>query len=145
MKGGAMHYVNLTPHTVVVEGHHTGKELTYQERGFRIPAAGLSARVCMGTYTLKEINMSPCFVTSLKIVSAGSIVGLPDPVAGTLYIVSWPTLMAMCALGIKRNDVIAPDLSKAHKDGNGRIVSVYGFLAINNVLEVEVHGSKNCP
>jgi hypothetical protein len=100
-----MNYVNLTPHPVRL---NDGRE---------IPPSGTVARVT-ATYTPFDEN-GVCQAVF------GPVQGLPEPQAGTIYIVS-----AMVAQAARRPDVVSPATGHplAKRDQNGQILSVPGFV-----------------
>lgn len=98
-------FINCTPHTVVLNS------------GVSYPASGILPRVA-NSFTEFDSD-GVCRVTY------GDPVGLPEPKAGTLYIVS-AMILAACP---DRKDLVAP--ATGHPDcvrDNGRIVSVPGFV-----------------
>jgi hypothetical protein len=102
-----MKIINLTPHTIVVGT----KEY---------PASGIVARVEMQSIAVDEIDGFP--VVENKILGHN----IPDPVDGTLYLVSAMILNMGKELG--RTDLIAPDTNRATRNEKGHIVSVPGFV-----------------
>lgn len=110
-----MKFVNLTPHEIVVK---------YDGETLKIPPSGTIARVKTVMRELPRINGIPVRKTEY-----GEIEGLPEPEAGTVYIVS---ILVLQALKGTRGDVVAPDTtpSGAIRDESGRIVAVKGFQVI---------------
>lgn len=116
-----MKVVNLTPHAICVQ----------TEAGdlARFEASGLVARV--GT----ERAEVPA-VAGFRVVAQtlGDVTGLPEPQAGTIYIVSALVLSALKeerAQGISNRagvDVFAPDTGPDAIRENGQIVAVRGFV-----------------
>ena len=98
-------FINFTPHAITLNDGRT------------FPSAGI-ARVS---------NSFTNFVDDVCDVTYGDITGLPDPVDGTMYIVSAMVLVAAKAAG--RTDCIAP--ATGHPEcirKDGFIVSVPGFV-----------------
>jgi hypothetical protein len=99
-----MQYINCTPHTIVL---NDGREF---------PASGVIPRVSVHFTDIIDDVCSQCF---------GQVVGLPEPQADTMYIVS---AMVLAALASSRPDVVAP--ATGHPGvvrENGHIVSVPCF------------------
>lgn len=96
-----MKFVNLTPHDVrirladsmVAEPLDTDIVLSQQEIPLRIEESVVSQEVVDGV--------------TIRLTEFGEIVDLPDPVPGTMLIVSMATAQQAYALG--RRDVVAPD------------------------------------
>lgn len=80
-------FVNLTPHNINLND------------GTVFPKSGTVAGV-------GEQNGE--FVDGIRQDSLSGITGLPDPVEGTIFIVSMPTLMGLRAMGSERKDVVTP-------------------------------------
>lgn len=102
-----MKFVNLTPHALTLNS------------GAVYAASGKVARVSNSFGAFDADNICT--------VSYGEITDLPEPQAGTLYIVSALVLAAAKAAG--RTDCIAP--ATGHPDckrENGFILSVPGFV-----------------
>lgn len=104
-----MKIVNLTPHDITITNGPT------------FPPSGTVARVSVLQVDAGDINGIP-----VKTQTYGDIVGLPEPQAGMVFIVSALTLAAAKAAG--RDDVVAPDTANAVRNDAGHIVSVPGFV-----------------
>ena len=102
-----MNYVNLTPHAINLND------------GTSYPPSGTVVRV---SSSYSDI------VDGLATKVYGDIVGLPDPVANTRYIVSGLILDAVKGMG--RFDVVAPatDHQDTVRNDKGHIVSVPCFV-----------------
>lgn len=97
-----MNIINLTPHAIIFVG---------ENGNITIPASGAIARVTARTVVVGEIDGIP--VTSTEF---GEVEGLPEPVSGTVYIVS-----SLVASRVPtREDVFIPNESV--RDENGRII-----------------------
>ena len=108
-----MNIINLTPHAVVVQMP------SYDTVTF--PPSGELARVETTRVRISPHGVPvPVFKTDW-----GEVTGLPDPVEGTIYIVS--TLVAQQVP--MRGDVFSPDTSPsgAIRDESGRVVAVTGL------------------
>lgn len=105
-------YVNLTSHTI--------NECT---TGTIIPRSGVVARVQSTTEHVATHAGCPIFIPTL-----GAVQGLPEPVEGTIYIVSSLTLEAIPK---HRRDVVSP--GNTQKSPEGKIIGCMGFKQLNNV------------
>lgn len=105
-----MNYVNLTPHTVVVE--YGNSETIHFE------PCGIVARVEM---ELKE-TVSDGKIRNFKKEVKG-VTGIPEPEPETRYIVS-----SMVFDATDRDDVVAPNTNNATRNEKGFIISVPGFI-----------------
>ncbi len=94
--------INLTPH-----------EITFVREGGNVvvPASGQLARLTTETVTIGEINGIPVTATAY-----GDVTGLPDPVEGTVYLVS----ILVAQRVPERTDVFIP--SESVRDEAGRII-----------------------
>lgn len=101
-------FVNCTPHAITVRG--LGVLLT----------SGIIPRCAT---VRKEENP----VGGIRVVrqSFGDVVGLPEPEADTIFVVSG---MVLSALNGARADVVAPDTGSDAVRDNGQIVEVLGFV-----------------
>lgn len=101
-----MNFINLTPHTVVLND------------GTTYPASGIVARVS-ATYSDFDPN-------GVAVVNFGEPVGLPAPKKDTLFIVSG-LLKQACP---QRTDLVSPATGHPAcvRDEQGRILSVPGFV-----------------
>ena len=98
--------INLTPHTINVND------------GRSFPPSGQVARV-----TVSHLQVGMVDGIAIYQPTYGELVGLPDPVDGTVYLVS-----GQVAAAAKRADVVAPATGHGaaiRKDG--QTVSVPGF------------------
>lgn len=107
--------INLTPHTVNVVDHNDQVVLS-------VPSTGM-ARAATSSQFLFDVDGIPVSKTAF-----GAVSGLPDPVDGTIYIVSM-----VVAQAANRPDVVAPDSGPSalrHADGpnKGQIIGVRGFV-----------------
>lgn len=121
--------INCTPHKIVVDSTElcveTG-EFVSEKRTFN--TSGNIARVCTDVKKESDIMLdSTVFIEfSVESTERTMIEGLPDPVEGTLYIVSQIVLEEGKKQG--RNDLIAPNTNRAERDAEGNIISVPGFI-----------------
>ena len=106
-----MKFVNLTPHTLVIEGVGT------------LPASGIVARVA-------TIRTQLGAVAGVRVVAQnlGRVEGLPDAKADTAYVVSALVLDAIKRQSLSRGDVYAPDTGPDAVRENGQIVAVRGLV-----------------
>lgn len=98
--------VNLTSHDI--------KEVTTKQR---FKASGQVTRVKASTDKVATHMGMPIYVSTF-----GSIEGLPDPVEGTLYIVS---SLALNAVPPNRTDVVSP--GNLQRDQEGKPMGCVGF------------------
>lgn len=98
-------FINLTPHAVRLNN------------GTEFPASGTIARVT-SSFTAFDAD-------GVAKVVFGEVQNLPEPVEGTLYIVS-----ALVLAASKRADLVAPATGhpEAVRNDKGQIVSVPGFV-----------------
>ena len=110
-------FVNLTPHEVVVYGQDKETVL------FRIPSSG-QCRVTTDEQAVGEIGGVPVVRTRYLEVK-----DLPDPVPGTVYIVS---VIVLQALHGTRSDVVAPNTSPRGvvRDAGGQILGCTSFTTL---------------
>ena len=103
-----MKFVNLTKHdlTIVLENGD----------GLVLPASGEMARVTFFIQQVDEVDGIPIY----KTIYEPEITGLPEPEAGTIFIVS-----SLAAQTAKRHDVLAP--TKLIRDDDGRVIAAGGF------------------
>jgi len=105
-----MKFINLTPHDVVVI-LADGASKTFNRDG-----------------TVARVNQTASVVqivdgVSISTVRFGDVVGLPEPVTGTMFIVS---ALVKSALAGRRTDVVSPgDLVR---DANGNVIGCKGFF-----------------
>jgi len=113
-------FTNLTPHEVVV--YDTAGNVV-----LRVPPSGQVARVSTQSTVIGAINGIPVRKTVY-----GPITGLPDPIDGTVYIVSTVVLLALKDKGVHRPDVVSPDTNpdSAVRDESGKIMGVRYFQVI---------------
>ena len=107
-------FINLTPHSIFVTIHPDFLD----DRGIEYPASGQVARVA-------AIRAEGPLCGPHRVVrqSFGSVEGLPDPVAGVVYIVSG---MVLSALAGSRPDGVAPDPGPDAIREHGPIKAVRG-------------------
>lgn len=119
-KGEKMKFVNLTPHALGICDPE-GKLIA------SIPSVG-SARVKTSATEVAKVEIEGTEVSVVE-TSYGEVEGLPEPIEGTMYIVSILVVSALKALGIDRSDVVAPDTGPASvvRDEGGNIVGVKRF------------------
>lgn len=102
-----MTIVNLTPHTITI----------VRENGnIEIAPSGVIPRVSVKTVPSGEIGGIPLFRNEY-----GNVVDLPDPVDGTLYVVSG-LLKSACP---NRTDLVVP--ARQIRDEAGRIIGCEGL------------------
>ena len=112
-----MNFVNLTPHSLTIEGVGT------------IPASGTVARV--GTV---RVAMGERGGVRMTLQNLGQVEGLPAAQYGTTYIVSGMVLDALkrqaaqVGSGRAGADVFAPDTGADAARENGQIVAVRGLV-----------------
>jgi len=111
--GADMNIVNLTPHKVVVM-HESGQE------GAVFQASGTVARVVVALQESAPLNGVDTWTQSFE-----SIVNLPEPQDGVLYIVSL-ALVSAAACGRKTTDLLVP--GQQVRDAEGRVVGYRGFI-----------------
>ena len=99
-------FVNLTPH-----------QIDEQTTGLSIPSSGI-ARIKMQSRIIDTIDGVPLFHSYY----VGNLEGLPEPVEGTIYIVS---ALALNAVPADRTDVVAP--GDAVRDSEGHVIGCKGF------------------
>lgn len=108
-----MQIINLTPHDVVILKEDHERKV--------YPKSGEVARVTTISEIIGEID-------EVSIVSQkyGDVIGLPDPVEGTYYLVSMVVRMALPS----RLDLISPDTSPQStiRDEIGQIIGVRQFV-----------------
>lgn len=104
-----MRFINLTPHSLTVEGLGT------------IPASGTIARVSVNSTDVGTVGG-----VRLRAQLKGQVSGLPRAEDGVIYIVSGMVLDALG--GTRRGDVVAPDTGPDAIRENGQIVAVRGFV-----------------
>ena len=97
-------FVNLTPHAITLRRSDSPV-------GEAFPASGTVARCAVEKVQIGEIDGTPVYRSLF-----GDVVGLPEPVEGTVYIVS--QLVAQAARN--RSDLVFPD--SLVRDEDGRII-----------------------
>ena len=107
-----MTFVNLTPHTITVVLDNTSVAFDASGNVARVSTSRVSGP------TLKAYGDSVSIQTSR--VEFGAVEGLPDPVDGTVYIVS-----GMVAARVNRPDVFAP--GELVRDANGQPIGCKGL------------------
>jgi hypothetical protein len=103
--------INLTPHKIVVRPG-AGADIVIEPTA---PTARMAVKSVIGT----PIDGIP--VTRQEF---GAIENLPEPQAGTVFIVS-----TLIASAVKRPDVLSPDTGPTAIRENGQIVAVRGLQA----------------
>ena len=101
-------FINMTAHTI--------NEVT---TGMEIPRSGVIVRVKQQTRKTQTHANVPIYASTF-----GDIEGLPEPVEGTIYIVS---ALALNAVQEGRTDVVAP--GNLQRDEHGQPVGCVGFRA----------------
>lgn len=109
-------FINLTPHSIFVTIHPDFLD----DRGLEYPASGQVARMAAN-----RAEGQLCGPHRMIQQSFGAVEGLPDPVAGVIYIVSNIILNELAG---SRPDVVAPDMGPDAIRNNGQIVAVRGFV-----------------
>lgn len=112
-----MQLVNLTPHPIVLRSG---------EVNVTVPPSGTVARVSSTPGQVLPIEGVPVPVHASP--AWGALEGLPEPVPGTLFIVS-ALVAARCA---HRGDVVCPGTGPADwavRDDAGRIIAVTRLVA----------------
>ena len=102
--------VNLTSHTI--------NEITTETT---FPASGRVVRVKDNTVKVGSYNGCPIYQSTF-----GDVEGLPEPVKGTIYIVS-----ALALNGVPKNRVDVMSPGNLCRDENGKPVGCMGFRARN--------------
>jgi hypothetical protein len=102
--------VNLTPHAISVADSEGNVVMT-------LPPSGHVARVATSQEVVWELVGRPVTRTVF-----GEVTGIPEPVEGTVYLVS--TLVAQAA---RRSDVVSPDTGPTAVRKDGQVVAVRGF------------------
>ena len=103
-----MNLVNLTNHEI--------NELT---TGITIPPSGIRAEVTTIPRQVGTLNGSPVFRTEL-----GTVIGLPEPQEGTIYIVS---SLVLNLVPKERTDVVAP--GNPRRNTKKQVIGCMGFKA----------------
>lgn len=98
-----MTFINLTPHTINVVG------------GIQFPASGTIARVAAESQTVAAVKHGGKTVFLTKTIF-GKVENLPEPIAGTRYIVS--TIVAQAAKD--RSDLLTP--GELVRDDQGNVI-----------------------
>jgi len=105
-----MKIVNLTPHTINVRAGE--QDLAFEPTA---PAARVaSSQELVGTVDGIPVNRT----------TFGQVENLPEPIEGTIYIVSALVLSAISG----RQDVVAPDTGPTAIRENGQVKAVIGFV-----------------
>jgi len=127
-KGDSMHFVNLTPHEIVLK-------VLFDTNGdakdglMRFPSLG-NCRVAVKETNSYNMEVDGYLVPVVQ-HEYGAIEGLPSPRQDTKFIVSLMVLNALKAKGRMghRPDVLAPDTGKtAIRDEAGQIIAVIQFV-----------------
>lgn len=98
-----MIFINLTPHMINVVG------------GIQFPASGTVARVATESQVVEKIKHNDKVVLLTKTIF-GKVENLPEPIAGTRYIVS--TIVAQAAKD--RSDLLTP--GELVRDDQGNVI-----------------------
>lgn len=107
--------VNLTPHAVTVNG---------EDGSVTVPPSGTVARIETVMTPAETITVDGVAIT-VQAQRMGEVTGLPEPVDGTVYVVSLPVA---AALGASRPDVVAP--GPLVRDAEGRPVACNGLVRV---------------
>lgn len=112
-----MRFVNCTPHAINIL-REDGSTVT-------VEPSGTVVRVSTSQEVIDTIDGIPVVRTVFTNIT------LPELQDGVVYIVSTVVLQAMQQLGIRRNDIVAPDTgSTAVRDGSGQIVAIRRFQVL---------------
>jgi hypothetical protein len=116
--------INLTPHAISVRDGGNYIDLASQ-----------------GTARIEEIEMGGTELpygthpVAVCLTGLGLVIGLPEPAADTIYVVSMPVAQFV---GSSRPDVVSPDTgSTAIRDEQGRIVAVRRFRQFHQSPQYE--------
>ena len=110
-----MTLINLTPHVV---------NLVTSDGTVTIPPNGTVARCAVTREVIGQVEIEAYGATiPLTSTRFGAVEGLPEPVPGTLFIVS-----ALVAQAAKRDDLVIPD--DAVRDEAGRIIGCRALARI---------------
>lgn len=112
---------NLTPHTVTII-NTDGSELSF-------PASGQIARCAVNTVQTGYILYSEKEIPTYR-THYGEVVGLPDPVDNTIYIVSTPVAQNVP----DRKDVLVS--AECIRDAEGRIIGCRGLQTFSKEAAV---------
>lgn len=107
-----MKVVNLTPHTIM---------LTTETGAVNIPASGIVARCEVSSEHWGTVEVQGVSVPLVK-TSFGAVKDLPDPVPGTVYLVSGVVLSALAG---SRPDVVG--VTNLVRDDAGRVIAAQAF------------------
>lgn len=107
---------NLTPHHITLFG---------ENGAVNIPPSGQVARLAVTRETLAPIVIDGV-VLPVSRPTFGEIVGLPEPEAGVLYVVS-----ALVAEQAKRQDVVS--VGELLRDESGRVIGGSGLCAYTSI------------
>lgn len=134
-----MNIINLTPHSVIVvrddpEGPHTGSvgmgpattEITYSVVA-EIPPAGPVARARQIDERVGELEVNGISVPLIR-SSFGEPSDLPEPMDGTMYVVSILTAQAAKAACRDTSDLLVT--SDTVRNADGRIVGCRKFAVV---------------
>ena len=107
----------MTPHTIsVYSGDDSGDEVSHT-----YPPSGETLRMNL-------IPVQSDFTTTYRL---DETCVPPDDLTQVIYIASLPYLLALHAMGINRNDIVAPDTNtQAVRDEKGEIIGVRGFMRL---------------
>ena len=113
-----MKIMNLTPHALTIISGENNMER------YIVEPSGIVARVAAHTENIGSITTDDGFVIPLTTTVFGQVEGLPEPEAGTVYVVS--SLVA--GRVPDRQDVMIPN--ESIRDDKGRIV---GCLSLGKI------------
>ena len=114
--------VNLTPHAI--------NAINAEGVDTVIPPSGTIARVGSTPGTVEPREGFPCMVASPTVF--GEVTGLPDPTAGTVFVVSG--LVGSALAGRGRTDLFVPGTGPhdgARRNEAGHIVGVTRLIAVS--------------
>ena len=103
--------VNLTPHPITLLDQNDQPLFTVESTGV---ARVSSQTTTVGTYAVNGFEIPHTHTVY------GQIEGLPDPLAGVVFIVSGMIISALDQQGIHRDDVVVPGLQV--RDEQGRVI-----------------------
>lgn len=105
-----MSIINLTPHTIVLVSDVAGPPT-----GISIPASGAIARATEASVASDPADGLP--TTTVRYIGT---VDLPEPIAGTFFIVSAVTAQVAHQFGRYTGDLLVP--GEQVRDGDGRVI-----------------------
>lgn len=111
-----MKLVNLTPHDITILDFYKAQNI--------IPASGKVCRIATQTEGERGLDLGNSATILLCITRTSSIIDLPAPEEGTIYIVSMPVAQEVARIHPERTDVYAPDTGDTCIREKGQIVAV---------------------